>query len=103
MSREKSRLDVLMQNVETDSSFKSQTDPQSLAKSLVYGYIKSEESVSHNDIKLVWFCRTLQNWKAMVADLRPGGMFFEVTHNGDKKETYLDAYVQKDNVVFREE
>lgn len=82
------------------------TDKQARAKSLVYGYLKSLDETSLNfsqdDIKVVWFCKTLKNWKAMVADLSPGGMFFEVTYNGDKEETYLDAYKKVENLCIKD-
>jgi len=62
-------------------------------------YLQNKEALAdENGIKVVWFCKTLKNWKAMVADLNPDGMFFEVTYNGDKQETYLDAYKKFDNV-----
>ena len=45
-----------------------------------------------SDFYVVWFCKTLQNWKALVStDLRDG-LYWEVTHNGDKGETYVDTY-----------
>lgn len=52
------------------------------------------------DIFLVWSCKTLQNWKAIVGTTMPDGQLFELTHNGDKKETYLDEYTKIDNVVI---
>lgn len=55
------------------------------------------------DVYVVWFCKTLQNWKALVSTTLPDGMYYEVTYNGDKKETYVDAYKKFDNVVFPDE
>ena len=46
---------------------------------------------------LVWFSKTLQNWKALVSTTVSDGMYYEITHNGDKGETYLDAYKKWDN------
>lgn len=30
-------------------------------------------------------------------------MYYEVTHNGDKGETYLDTYLKIDNIVFSDD
>ena len=48
-------------------------------------------------VYVVWFCKTLQNWKALVSTTVSDGMYYEVTYNGDKKETYLDAYKKWEN------
>ena len=51
-----------------------------------------------DDVYIVWFSKTLQNWKALVSTTVPDGMYYEVTHNGEMKETYVDAYKKWDNV-----
>lgn len=50
-----------------------------------------------DDVYIVWFSKTLQNWKALVSTIISDGMYYEVTYNGDKQETYLDAYKKWDN------
>ena len=45
----------------------------------------------------VWFCKTLQNWKALVSTVVPDGLYYEITYNGDKDEAYLDVYKKWDN------
>lgn len=46
-----------------------------------------------DDVYIVWFCKTLQNWKALLStDVVDTGIYFEVTFNGDKNELYLDFY-----------
>lgn len=45
-----------------------------------------------SDVYVVWFCKTLQNWKACLSTNIPDGMYYEVTYNGEKRETYIDAY-----------
>lgn len=50
-----------------------------------------------DNVFVVWFCKTLQNWKALVSTTIPDGMYYEVTYNGDKKEVYLDAYKKFEN------
>jgi hypothetical protein len=49
---------------------------------------------------MAWFSKTLGNWKALVGTSLNDGFYYEVTHNGEKKETYLDAYMKFDNVVI---
>lgn len=53
--------------------------------------------ITLDDVYIVWFCKTLQNWKALVSTTLPDGMYYEVTYNGDKKEIYLDAYKKFEN------
>lgn len=62
------------------------------AKQLVVDYFNA-----HVDVFIVWFSKTLQNWKALVSTTVSDGMYYEITHNGDKGETYLDAYKKWDN------
>lgn len=58
--------------------------------------------ITMDDVFVVWFCKTLQNWKAMVSTTVSDGMYYEVTYNGDNKETYLDAYKKWENVVIKD-
>lgn len=59
------------------------------------------EELHISQIYVTQFTKTLQNWKAMVAtDVANDGMYFEVTYNGDLKETYLDVYVKASNSVI---
>lgn len=77
-------------------------EKEEYAKDLVIAYLEelNEETFDPQYIKVVWFCKTLRNWKAMIADTTPGGLFFEVTHNGNDNETYLDAYRKVENRVI---
>ena len=74
-----------------------------LAKQTVLDYVRAHlditdnVNISINDIYVVWFCKTLQNWKALISTTLPDGMYYEVTYNGDKKEIYLDAYKKFEN------
>lgn len=45
-----------------------------------------------NDVYIVWWSKTLQNWKALVSTTVSDGMYYEITYNGNKQETYVDAY-----------
>ena len=80
------------------------------AKKLVFDYIKDrlEKTDDHvtfveDDVYVVWFSKTLQNWKCLISTTLPDGMYYEVTYNGDKKETYIDAYKKFDNVCVTDE
>lgn len=65
----------------------------------------SGREIKPEDCFVVWFCKTLQNWKALVStnQIKTGekcGDYAEVTHNGDKKETYVDVYAKVSNQAF---
>lgn len=51
---------------------------------------------------VVWQCKTLQNWKFLLATSLPDQRYYELTYNGDKKEWYLDDYVKLNNQVVKE-
>ena len=76
------------------------------AKELVVNYFNDHvektdnKKITEDDVFIVWFSKTLQNWKAMVSTTVSDGMYYEVTHNGDKGETYLDAYKKWENVCI---
>jgi hypothetical protein len=80
---------------------------QGKAKALVYAYIKErlEKTDTHvtfgeDEVYVVWFAKTLQNWKCLISTTLPDGMYYEVTHSGDRHETYIDAYKKFDNVCI---
>ena len=54
--------------------------------------------ITDEDVYIVWYCKTLQNHKALVSTTVPDGMYYEVTYNGDKNELYFDAYKKWENV-----
>lgn len=74
------------------------------AISLVDAYIKTNlektDPVPEFDVYVVWFCFILGGWKALVSTSLPDGMYYEVTYNKEKGETYLDAYKKFANVCF---
>lgn len=57
-------------------------------------------AITENDVFIVWFCKTLQNWKALASTYISDGMYYEITYNGDKNETYVDAYRKVGQRVF---
>lgn len=77
------------------------------ARRLVYLFVKSHLEVTDTHVQfdfsnvyVVWHCKTLQHWKALVSTSLPNGNYYEVTHNGDKKETYIDTYTKLSNIVI---
>ena len=79
---------------------------QEKAKQIVVDYFNKRAEITDNrqittdDVFVVWFCKTLQNWKALLSTTVSDGMYYEITHNGDKGETYLDAYKKWENVCI---
>ena len=65
--------------------------------------------VKPEDCFVVWFCKTLQNWKALVStnvlqsSANGQADYCEVTHNGDKNETYVDVYCKAKNICYADE
>lgn len=82
---------------------------QEKAKQIVIDYynehveITDNKKLTESEVFIVWFSKTLQNWKALVSTTISDGMYYEVTYNGDKKETYLDAYIKLENVCVKDE
>lgn len=84
---------------------------QEKAKQIVVDYFNSHvdvtdgKKITPDDVYVVWFCKTLQNWKVLASTNISDGMYYEITHNGDKDETYVDVYKKWDNfaVKFPEE
>lgn len=58
-------------------------------------------TISKNNIYVVWSCKTLQNNKALLSTTVSDGAYFEMTYNGDKKELYVDKYVKEKNFVIK--
>lgn len=57
------------------------------------------KQITEDDVYIVWSCKALQNNKALVSTNVSDGMYYEIIHNGDKNETYVDVYKKWDNFV----
>lgn len=82
-----------------------QDDARKIVFDYVTGHLEKTDThvtFSEDEVYVVWACKTLQNWKTLVSTTLPDGMYYEVTFNGDKDETYLDAYKKFDNVRIPE-
>jgi len=60
-------------------------------------------TIQPDEVYIVWFCKTLQNWKALCGAHHEDGMYYEVTYDGNKNCAYLDAYKKWDNEQIYEE
>lgn len=65
--------------------------------------VTDNKTLTEDDVYIVWYCKTLQNCKALLSTTVSDGMYYEITYNGDKKEFYLDAYKKWENVCIKEE
>lgn len=79
----------------------------SICKSKVAEYFNSNRdktdmtgNLTVNDVFVVWYCKTLQNHKALLSTPVSDGMYYELTYNGDKNELYFDAYKKWENIKF---
>jgi hypothetical protein len=77
-----------------------------IAKKIVAVYANSHVDktdgvqITEDNVYVVWLTKVLQNNKALLSTTLPDGMYYEITHNGDKGEIYLDAYKKFENVCI---
>ena len=60
-------------------------------------HLDKSEATPDFEVFVVWSCKTLQKYKALISTTLPDGMYYECTYNGDKNEMYLDAYKKFEN------
>lgn len=67
---------------------------------LMKDYYKKELNIDlkDEDIYVVWMTKVLQNNKALASTTVQDKKYFEITYNGDKKETYIDCYIKEKNI-----
>lgn len=88
---------------------KNSNDYMMTARKIVCNYFNQHRDASDSEemtidnVYVVWFSKTLQNWKALVSTTASDGMYYEVTYNGDKHEAYLDVYKKWENKVIKDE
>ena len=70
---------------------------KNVVRDYVINHLDKSDTVPNFDVYIVWYCKTLQNWKALLSTTLFDGMYYELTVNGDKDEAYLDAYKKWDN------
>ena len=59
--------------------------------------------INKDDVCVVWFCKTLQDYKVILATPLLDSCFYEFSYNGNKKEAYLDIYDKMDKTVINYE
>ena len=84
------------------SSFDEYSDYQVIARGLVTDIINERFKTAGAEtpefsVYVVWFSKTLQNWKALISTTLPDGAYYEVTYDGDKDLAYVDSYKKFDN------
>lgn len=60
-------------------------------------HLDKSEEIPDFEVFVVWSCKTLQNYKALISTSLPDGMYYEITYNGYKNELYFDAYKKFEN------
>jgi regulatory protein YycI of two-component signal transduction system YycFG len=82
---------------------KTSTEMMDQARIIVMDYFNShveypdKNQITLNDVFVVWFSKTLQNWKALVSTTVFDGSYYELTYNGDNDEIYVDVYKKYEN------
>jgi len=71
-----------------------------IVKTYILEHLDKSNLVPEFEVYTVWKCKTLQNWKYLLASTLFDGMYYELTYNGDKNEWYLDAYKKFENRVI---
>jgi len=84
-------------------------DYQAKAKQMVKDYVDSLHKQNYPltelptyEVYVIWFAKTLQNWKASLGTTMPDDMVFELTFDGDKKTTYFNVYKKHDSFQYHE-
>lgn len=75
---------------------------EDIVNNYIVDHLDKSDPVPNFEVYIVWKCKTLQNWKWLLASTLPDSMYYELTYNGDKGEYYLDAYRKVENKVIKE-
>lgn len=71
-------------------------------QTLALAIVANAHGMMPSELYVVWFAKTLRNWKALVSTDIMSGHYWEVTHNGETGNTYIDWYTKKKNTVVSE-
>ena len=59
------------------------------------------DNITEEDVFVVWYCKTLQNHKAILAtNIKEDSSLYEITYNGILSEFYIDRYYKMSNVAI---
>lgn len=72
-------------------------------KKYLLDVLKSQygEEYAIGDLHVVWFAKTLQNYKIIIVDNGRNDRYYECTQNGEKSETYFDIYEKKLSITVK--
>ena len=76
-------------------------DCKELVKKYALEHLDKSDETPTFEVFVVWYCKTLQNHKALLSTTLYDGMYYELTCNGDKKEIYFDAYKKFENQCIK--
>lgn len=89
-------------NKVNNSTILSSEEFISFSKRMIQRYyteLFGASTVSSDEIFLVWYCKTLQNHKALLGVTGRYDEYFETTYDGDKNKVYLDIYKKGKNIA----
>jgi hypothetical protein len=86
----------------------STTDPDQFIKKakamVIHAYeLIEDKPLTDDEVYIVWFAKTLGNWKALASTTRTDGLYFEITYDGNKNQTYVDTYVKFFNLAVTDD
>ena len=64
--------------------------------------VTDNKTITKDDVYVVWYCKSLQNHKALLSTTVSDGCYYELTYNGDKQETYIDVYKKWENFCVKD-
>jgi pyruvate/2-oxoglutarate dehydrogenase complex dihydrolipoamide acyltransferase (E2) component len=65
--------------------------------------LRTSAELTVQGVYIVWFSKTLGNWKAIVASPVIRGLLWEVSYNGNRREAYIDVYKKLNNTRIKVE
>ena len=72
------------------------------AKAIVAEYLNGKCPAENYSLFVVWQVAALQNFKVLIATTHPHGMYFELTHDGDRERWYIDVYRKVENLEIED-
>jgi Family of unknown function (DUF6275) len=107
MARDVERLTAAKNNQKQEPPKRETFDPDRflmMSKKVVvdnynlYRDSRKSPELTMDAVYIVWFSKTLGNWKAIVASPVVRGLLWEVAFNAHKNEAYVDIYKKLNNV-----
>lgn len=100
--KERNEMGYFSRTVNVRCESKGDNDARlKMAKAAVVAWYNEHNApamIGMGDVYIVWFCKTLQNWKALAGTHHGDGMYYEITFDGNNDLVYFDAYKKWQNV-----